>query len=195
MLSSAPLRGFSRSVSCVPRNVTNCLLIVFAVDPKATVQWLWVIPRRRLQFTFPDSRVPLIHSVLLITSPLVGKFVLDPSAEQYGIPPEHRFIRWQYYRDQYVLRKEQHYGTQVWMVAHNGDQDLEDSTGSTAKFWRKVREELETSVDMWLGRVTARGGLTLKEGLDKEENAKEQAEWVANNVWKNVDALEQVSYF
>jgi len=171
------------------------LLIVFAVDPKATVQWLWVIPRRRLQFKLSNSRVPLIHSVLLITSPLAGKFVLDPSAEQYGIPPEHRFIRWQYYRDQYVMRKEQHYGTQVWMVAHNDDQDLEDSTGSTPKFWKKVRVELDTSVDTWLGLVTARGGLTLKEGLDKEEKAEEQAEWVAHNVGKNVVALGQASYY
>ena len=81
------------------------------------------------------------------------------------------------------------------MVAHNGHQDLEDSTGSTAKFWQKVRVELDTSVDTWLGLVTAKGGLTLKEGLDKEENAEEQAEWVAHNVGKNVDALGQASYF
>ena len=55
--------------------------------------------------------------------------------------------------------------------------------------------ELDTSVDTWLGLVTAKGGLTLKEGLDKEENAEEQAEWVAHNVGKNVDALGQASYF
>jgi hypothetical protein len=149
------------------------LLIVFAVDPEATVQWLWVVPRRRLQFTIPGLEVALIHSVLLIHSPLAGKFVLDPSAEQYSISPEHRFVRWQYYRDRYVMRKDQHYGAQVWMIAHNGDEDLEKGTGRTAKFWRDVREELDTSVEIWLRRVTARGGLTLRKGLDDEENTKE----------------------
>ena len=93
------------------------------------------------------------------------------------------------------MRKEEHYGTQVWMVADNGDKELKNGTTYTAQFWREVREELETSVRMWLERVTAKGGLTLKEGLGKEENAKEQAEWVAHDVWKNVDALQPASYF
>jgi hypothetical protein len=171
------------------------LLIVFAVDPKATVQWLFVIPRRRLQFTVSGSKAPLVHSALLVRSPLSGEFVLDPSAEQFGIPPEHRFVCWQYYRDQYVMRPEQHYGTQTWMVADNGEEDLKKGDFPYAEFWRKVRVELDTSVDTWLRRVTKKGDLTLQKGLDDKENTKEQAEWVANDVRKNVDALGQVSYF
>jgi hypothetical protein len=93
------------------------------------------------------------------------------------------------------MRNEQHYGTQTWMVAHNGKENLEKGKVPSAKFWRKVREEFDTSVRIWLRRVTEKGDLTLQEGLDDKENTEEQAEWLANDVRKNVDALGQVSYF
>jgi hypothetical protein len=93
------------------------------------------------------------------------------------------------------MRPEQHYGTQTWMVARNGEEDLEKGNFPYAEFWRNVREELETSMRVWLRFVTEKGGLTLKKGLDNKENTEEQDEWVVNNVRKSVDDLGQMPYF
>lgn len=154
---------------------------MFAVDPEATLQWLWVVPRRRLQFTSPGCEPALIHSVLLIQSPLAGKFVLDPSGEQYGIPAEHRFIRWRDYVDRYVMRNKNHYGAQVWMIAHNGEEDFENGTGHAEQYWRDIREVLGGSIKIWLHHVTA-GGSTLRQALGNEASMKEQDKWVGDDL-------------
>ncbi|KAJ4339729.1 hypothetical protein N0V95_007695 [Ascochyta clinopodiicola] len=120
--------------------------IVKKLDPNAKVHWLAVIPRRRFQLLFDTSRIfSTVHSVLLIRSPLAGNFVLDPTAEQYGIPREHRFLPWRFYRKRYVMSPGQWCGEGVWSTGtepflHN----LEHTFGWS--FWESVRGVIDATV-------------------------------------------------
>ena len=91
--------------------------------------------------------VPMFHSVLRIDTQ-IGNYVLDPSAEQYGIPRCHRFLRWSTYKKRCVWRSEAWAGRATWTsdtAAHKKsiEQQLD-------KDWKHIREAVEVVVSDWM---------------------------------------------
>lgn len=147
------------------------------------MHWTIVVPRRRIQLVIPDSpgsgfprHIASAHSVLLICSPLAGNFVLDPTAEQYGNPREHRFLTWRDYKKHYVLRKSKWNGIAVWCTAtHLGLEELfGDGDGGGEKYWRDARKAAAEGVDAWLENMQA-GKESLRSGMDDQRRCKLEA--------------------
>lgn len=92
-------------------------ILITTVDPNTQVLQMVVAPRRRFQLIFTENgTIACTHAVLLIISPLVGNFILDPTAEQYGFPREHRFLPWPVYKQLYVVDASKFRGAAVWFT-------------------------------------------------------------------------------
>jgi hypothetical protein len=91
--------------------------------------------------------VPMFHSVLRIDTK-TSKYVLDPSAEQYGIPRCHRFLRWTTYKKRYLWRSEAWAGRARWTsdtAAHKKSIEQQLDKG-----WKHIREAVSSVVSDWL---------------------------------------------
>ncbi|KAJ4332092.1 hypothetical protein N0V87_008653 [Didymella glomerata] len=119
------------------------------VDRQTQVYHMVVAPRRHFQITSAGNHTAATHSLFLICSPLGGKFIFDPTAEQYGIPREHRFLPWSVYKQLYIIDLEKFHGVAVWSVDFSGYQHwLERSDNWT--FWSSIGAVLDAQTDVWL---------------------------------------------
>ncbi|KAF9694293.1 hypothetical protein EKO04_008026 [Ascochyta lentis] len=125
-------------------------MIAKNIDPDAEVLWMAVIPQRRFQLVFNDNGdFSTTHSVLLIRSPLAGNFVLDPTAEQYGIPREHRFLPWRIYKKRYIMSPGKWCGEAVWSTGTEAFMHGLEMSADWG-FWEKVRGAIDRMVTAWL---------------------------------------------
>jgi len=91
---------------------------------------------------------PILHSVLLIT---LGsrKYVLDPSGEQYGIPPRDLFLPFREYKKRYMVPLRYWAGrarwtreTQAWEPSH---------LRKVSREWMAEKQRVEAIFSMCLG--------------------------------------------
>ncbi|KAF2999829.1 hypothetical protein E8E13_006998 [Curvularia kusanoi] len=138
------------------------------IGPSAEVIHFAVIPRRRMQIFVHEKPGPLayVHSVILIQSLKAGNFILDPAAEQYGHPPEHRFLPWRTYKRLYVLTKNKWIGSETWYTGPKIEHDLShDPHGE--QYLRHVQNVILRCIESWLRRME-KGGLSLRQDLGDE---------------------------
>ena len=109
-----------------------------------------VVPRRRFQLLVADDgNFACTHAVLLIISPLAGNFILDPTAEQYGFPREHRFLPWSVYKALYIVDLSKFRAAAIWSTCFDAYiRSLQESENWA--FWDSVKDELDEQVAVWL---------------------------------------------
>ncbi|KAJ4399225.1 hypothetical protein N0V91_009598 [Didymella pomorum] len=134
----------------LPELLRRALLMQNLFNPNAQVLPMVVVPRRRFQLLVADNgNFACTHAVLLIIFLLAGKFILDPTAEQYGFPHKHRFLPWSVYKDLYVVDATKFRGAAVWSTRFDAYmRSLQE--GENFAFWDSVKDGLDVQVAAWL---------------------------------------------
>ncbi|KAF2019221.1 hypothetical protein BU24DRAFT_405923 [Aaosphaeria arxii CBS 175.79] len=129
--------------------------LVRHIDPGTTVKWLTTIPQPRVVFQFPGNQAAL-HSVLLITTALGERYVLDPTGEQFGIPQTHLFTPFWYYESEYIAEREywspdslerSHVRVLYPPLKEQAFEAYMDLPGFI--FWKAAREQAEETGRLW----------------------------------------------
>ncbi|KAJ4371073.1 hypothetical protein N0V86_008768 [Didymella sp. IMI 355093] len=123
--------------------------LTFIVDPQAQIYQMVVAPRRRFQIMDDSNIIAGTHSLFLISSPLAGDFVLDPTAEQYGIPREHRFLPWSVYKQLYIIDQRKYCGAAVWSTNFYTYVALLQKSARW-EFWTSIRAVFDKQTAAWL---------------------------------------------
>lgn len=165
------------------RDLSSAQLLTHTVDPQAQVYQMVVAPRRRFQITNDSGEIAGTHSLFLISSPLAGNFILDPTAEQYGIPREYRFLPWSVYKQLYVIDQAKFSGAAVWSI--HFEQYADHLTRSDDwEYWKSVRTVLDIQTTTWLQDCE------LKAVMDDEDQWKIKEEQLEKLVIDGLDAVE-----
>jgi hypothetical protein len=128
---------------------SDARILTFTVDPQAQIYQMVVAPRRRFQIMDYTNTIAGTHSLFVISSPLAGDFVLDPTAEQYGIPREHRFLPWSVYKQLYIIDQKKYRGAAVWSTNFSPYVEYLQMSASW-EFWTSIRAVFDKQIAAWL---------------------------------------------
>lgn len=129
------------------------------VDSEATIRPLLVTARPRISFI--NLQNDLVHAVILVRASGGEKFVFDPTGEQHGVLPEHRFLPWTTYKEYYVMKQEHWIGRTTFAYSLT-IKEIIDLTADESDTWSQYRAVVEVVSRDW---VEAHGGLDLLERI------------------------------
>lgn len=164
------------------QDLLSQLILTCTVDRQAQVFQMIVAPRLRFQLTSDGSHIAATHSLFLISSPLAGDFILKPTAEQYGIPREHRFLPWSIYKQLYIIDPEKFRGAAVWSVNFSRYQEWLERSPHW-EFWSSFRAVLDAQTAAWLQ------GCELSTMMDNEDEWKAKEEQLRRSVVAELEGV------
>jgi hypothetical protein len=144
-------------------------MLTSTVDRQAQVYQMVVAPRRHFQITSAGNPIAATHSLFFICSPLGGNFILDPTAEQYGIPREHRFLPWSVYMQLNIIDLERLHGVAVWSVDFSGYQHWLERSDNW-DFWSSIGAVLDAQTDAWLQDCELRTAMARPNGRSRKRS-------------------------